>query len=148
MSEFDLLQFMPFRLNRLAAEVSNELASVYAERFAISIAEWRIIATLGAQGPSSATLIVKSTRTHKSRISRGVSRLHEIALVEGVESVGDRREVQLRLTRKGRLLYKQIVPLIVKKEREMLACLNTDELRAFSKAMAKFEAALGMTAGY
>jgi len=144
MSEFDLLEFMPFRLNRLAAEVSGELSSVYADRFSISVSEWRIIATLGAHGPCSAKLIVKSTRTHKSRISRGVSRLHEIALLESVDSKEDRREVQLRLTRKGRALHKQIVPLIARKEQEMLSCLSSRELLALKKAMQKLESALGI----
>jgi len=131
MSEFDLLEFMPFRLNRLAAEVSGELSSVYADRFSISVSEWRIIATLGAHGPCSAKLIVKSTRTHKSRISRGVSRLHEIALLESVDSKEDRREVQLRLTRKGRALHKQIVPSPEQPLFERLAGHTTLDTNAF-----------------
>jgi len=42
-----LERFLPYRLNVLASVVSNALARIYAERFGITIPQWRIIATLG-----------------------------------------------------------------------------------------------------
>src|SRR5690349_21081885 len=69
----NLLSFVPFRLNRLAAEISNALAADYA-RFGIDIPEWRVLATLGMHDEArSANYVVRCTRTHKSHISRAVS---------------------------------------------------------------------------
>ena len=80
----DLLRFIPFRLNRLAAEVSRELAVVYSGQFGIDITEWRVLATLGMSEPRSAQFVVRCTRTHKSKISRAVTRLALVASVNRV----------------------------------------------------------------
>lgn len=144
MPRLELLKFMPFRLNRLAAEVSNDLAKVYAERFGIDIPEWRILATLAVREPRSAQFIVRCTRTHKTRISRAASRLIELGLIERAGNGDDRREVQLRMTAKGRALYDEMVPLVLERERQVLACLSEEERRSFTLALDKLERALDL----
>ena len=46
MAEFNLETFLPYLVNVLASRLGNGLARVYAKRFDISIAEWRVIAHL------------------------------------------------------------------------------------------------------
>ena len=94
---------MPFRLNRLATEVSAALSVEYEERYGLDIPEWRVLATLGfRQDACSAQYIAHCTRTHKSTISRAVTALMQRQLVERVANAVDRREFRLRMTRKGR----------------------------------------------
>ena len=110
-SSLDLFKFVPFRLNRLAAEVSAALSSEYQERYGLDIPEWRVLATLGFRNDAcSAQYISHCTRTHKSTISRAVTALMKRQLVERVENEDDRREFQLRMTRKGKALYQQADP--------------------------------------
>ena len=69
---------MPFRLNRLAAEVSSALSVEYQARYGLDIPEWRVLATLGFRNDAcSAQYIAQCTRTHKSTISRAVTALME-----------------------------------------------------------------------
>ena len=98
----DLFQFVPFRLNRLAAEVSAALSAEYQARYGLDIPEWRVLATLGFRNDAcSAQYISQCTRTHKSTISRAVTSLMHRQLVERVENEDDRREFRLRLTPQG-----------------------------------------------
>src|SRR5206468_6971013 len=124
----DLFKFAPFRLNRLAAEVSSALSVEYRERYGLDIPEWRVLATLGFRNDAcSAQYISHCTRTHKSTISRAVTALMQRQLVERVENAEDRRELALRLTRKGRALYEELIPRLLRKEREIMSCLTADE---------------------
>jgi DNA-binding MarR family transcriptional regulator len=144
MTKVDLLRFVPFRLNRLAAEVSRDLAGVYADQFGIDVAEWRVLATLGMREPRSAQFIVRCTRTHKSKISRAVTRLALAGLVEGAANSDDRRETELRLTAKGRALYAQLAPMVLGYEQRLLAQLSAAELQGLVQGLDKLEQALGL----
>jgi DNA-binding MarR family transcriptional regulator len=144
MDRLNLLRFVPFRLNRLAAEFSTALAADYA-RFGIDIPEWRVLATLGQHdGARSASYVVRCTRTHKSRISRAVSHLAELGLVERREADGDRREVMLDLTPRGREVYRELVPILLAREEQLLSCLDATQRRDLSTLLLALEESLDL----
>jgi DNA-binding MarR family transcriptional regulator len=145
LAKLDLFRFVPFRLNRLAAEVSAALASEYQERYGLDIPEWRVLATLGFRNDAcSAQYIAHCTRTHKSTISRAVTALMQRQLVERVENEQDRREFRLRMTRKGRALYEELIPRLLRKERDIMSCLTADERENFALALGKIEMSLDL----
>lgn len=145
MAKLDLFRFVPFRLNRLAAEVSAALSGEYRDRYGLDIPEWRVIATLGFRNDAcSAQYISHCTRTHKSTISRAVTGLMARQLIERVENEDDRREFRLRLTQAGRDLYEALIPRLKRKERDILSCLSTDERAQFVALLGKIEASLDL----
>ena len=145
MAKLDLFRFVPFRLNRLAAEVSAALSEEYQDRYGLDIPEWRVIATLGFRADDcSAQYISHCTRTHKSTISRAVTALMARQLIERVANTDDRREFRLRLTRKGHDLYEALIPRLKRKERDILACLSADERAQFASLLGKIEASLDL----
>jgi DNA-binding MarR family transcriptional regulator len=144
-SRLDLFRFTPFRLNRLAAEVSMALSSEYQERYGLDIPEWRVLATLGFRNDAcSAQYISDCTRTHKSTISRAVTALMVRQIVERVENADDRREFRLRLTRKGKTLYEELIPRLLHKEQEILACLSAQERKQLASLLGKIERSLDL----
>lgn len=144
-ARLDLFKFVPFRLNRLAAEVSSALSAEYAARYGLDIPEWRVLATLGFRHDAcSAQYIAQCTRTHKSTISRAVTSLMKREIVERVENEDDRREFRLRLTRKGATLYEELIPRLLRREQEILSCLSAQERRDFARLLGKIEEGLDL----
>jgi len=141
----DLFHFVPFRLNRLAAEVSSALSVEYQARYGLDIPEWRVLATLGFRNDAcSAQYIAHCTRTHKSTISRAVTSLMDRQLVERVENEDDRREFRLRLSRKGNAVYEELIPRLLGKEQEILSCLTAQERKDFAALLGKIEQSLDL----
>ena len=144
-SKLDLFRFVPFRLNRLAAEVSSALSVEYQERYGLDIPEWRVLATLGFRNEAcSAQYIAHCTRTHKSSISRAVTALMNRQLVERVENADDRREFALRMTRKGKALYEELIPRLLRREQQILSCLSAQERKDFAMLLGKIEKSLDL----
>jgi len=144
-SRLDLFRFAPFRLNRLAAEVSAALSVEYQARYGLDIPEWRVLATLGFRNDAcSAQYISHCTRTHKSSISRAVTALMKRRLVERVENADDRREFRLRMTGKGKALYEELIPRLLRKEKEILSCLSAQERKDFASLLGKIEKSLDL----
>ena len=145
MATLDLFRFVPFRLNRLAAEVSAALSGEYQERYGLDIPEWRVLATLGFRNEAcSAQYIAHCTRTHKSTVSRAVTALMTRQLVERVENEDDRREFALRMTAKGRALYQKLIPRLLRKEQEIVSCLSAQEKKDFARMLGKIEKSLDL----
>ena len=135
----ELAAFVPFRLNRLATGVSEYLAAVYEARFGLDIPQWRVMATVGSKQDCTAQYIAASTRMHKTRVSRAIAELEARELIERGSSTEDRRERQVRLTKNGRRLYTELVPLALERETSLLACLSSEQLSGFLTGMETLE---------
>ena len=146
-AQLNLQEFLPFRLNRLAAEVSGALSESYRRDHALDIPAWRVMATLGAAEPLYAQDIVRSTRTHKSTISRAVAELVDRGLVERVPAPADARAIQLRLTATGRTTYEALVPIVLDYEKRLLGRLAATDQSAFLAGLTRLEEALGLIDG-
>jgi len=126
MTKLDLEQFLPYRLNRLSAVVSQAFRSVYGPYHDLTTPEWRVLATLGQLGESSAKEIGRHSSMHKTKVSRAVRALEERRWLKRRESEEDRREEILSLTVHGGRVYKDIVPKALAFEHRILRELGPD----------------------
>jgi len=140
----NLEEFVPFRLNRLAAAVSEHLAEIYRTRFGLEIPEWRVLVTVGARRDCTAQQIAASTRMHKTRVSRAVAGLRRRGLLARASSAHDGRELHLALTAAGRRVYAVLVPLALSRERALLGVLTPAQRRGLLAGIAGLEALLGL----
>ncbi len=126
MDELKLENFLPYRLSRISATVSQEFRSVYGLHHELTVPEWRVLATLGQFGEISAKAIGAHSSMHKTKVSRAVRALEERRWLKRRGSEEDRREEILALTPLGRKTYAEIVPRAIAFEKHMLAELGSD----------------------
>jgi len=119
-----LESFLPYRLSVLSNRVSSTIAALYADRFSLTIPEWRVIAVLGRFPDLSAAELVQRTEMDKVAISRAVSRLLKTGRIRRQVFPGDRRRSLLELSKAGQKVYQQIVPLARSYEEGLLSALS------------------------
>ena len=129
--------FVPYRLSVLTNRVSGAIARHYADRFALTIPEWRVMAVLGDTPSLSAREVAARTAMDKVQVSRAVSSLAAARRVERTQDETDGRVTHLSLTRAGRAVYDEIVPLALHLEETLLAALTLEERKAFDRLLSK-----------
>lgn len=142
-----LERFIPYRLSVLTNTVSRDVARIYHERFKLSIPEWRVMAVLGRFEPLSANAVAERTAMDKVRVSRAVARMLRAGLIARTIDRRDRRRSELRLTASGMAIYRQIVPLALGVEAELLAVLSATERTELHRLIAKLQARAEEVAG-
>jgi DNA-binding MarR family transcriptional regulator len=112
------------------------VSQLYADRFDLTRAEWRVLAALGANRTMSAKDIGPYSTLDKMQVSRAVARLEERGLVRREEDASDRRAKILSLTPAGRAMHQKIVPLVRAREDYLLGEMTPEERALFERAMA------------
>lgn len=136
----NLARFMPYRLSVVTDAVSRALAAVYADRFALTRDEWRVLAQLADGAPMKSTVLGQRTSLPKMQVSRALARLEGDGLVARETDAADRRNHLVRLTPAGRALYARIEPLVLEREAYLMSALDPAERAALERALDKVEA--------
>lgn len=131
-SSLMLERFLPYRLSVLSNTVSKGIAALYADRFGITIPEWRALAVLGRFGPVTSAEICSRTAMDKVQVSRAIQRLTASGMVSRRVDPADRRRATIAMTAKGRGVYREIVPLALSCEATLLDGLSDKERETLS----------------
>lgn len=128
--------FLPYRLVVLAQAASQGLAELYSQRFGVTIAEWRVLATLGQHSTLTAKDIGAHSCMHKTKVSRALAAMIKRGLVRREANPRDRREAFVTLTSAGNRLYGEIVPLARSYAGALVEGVNPQDLAAFERVIA------------
>jgi DNA-binding MarR family transcriptional regulator len=143
----ELEHFLPYRLSVLSNRISQEIAGLYAERFALNVTEWRLLAVLGRYPDLSATELAERTAMDKVAISRAVASLvAEGRLTRKVDG-DDRRRARLRLSAKGYRIYDQVAPLAMQYEQRLLAALSGEDRAILDALLSRLSVGSGGCSG-
>ncbi len=139
-NRIQLERFLPYRLSVLTNLVSGAIASVYEERFELTIPEWRVLAVLARHPGLSAAEVATHTRMDAVAVSRAVSRLLKAGRLRRSIAPDDRRRSVLALSAAGESVYREIAPVALRYERALVACLDASELATLDATLEKLTA--------
>ena len=138
--EFAINRFTPFRLSVLSNRMTRAVAQVYMKRFRLSAPEWRTMAVLGLLGEMTANAVVERTAMDKVRVSRAVARMLRAGFIVRAAAKGDRRRLELWLSREGSDVYQEIIPLALAVEADLLAALTAEERTTLDRLLSLLQA--------
>ena len=109
--DFDLSEFLPYKLTVVAEQLSRGLAKQYRAEYGISVPEWRGLVHILHEGEVSVRDVEQKAGLEKSKASRAASRLEADGYITKAVNEQDRRLLVLSLTEKGRALMQELIPL-------------------------------------
>ncbi|ODS64124.1 MAG: MarR family transcriptional regulator [Arenimonas sp. SCN 70-307] len=131
----DLEHFLPYRLSVLSNRISQDIASLYADRFGLGITEWRVLAVLGRRDGLSAREVADRTAMDKVAVSRAVASLLAAGRIERETHGDDRRRSVLRLSPAGRAIYEDVAPMALAYQRRLLEGLDETQRAALFRLL-------------
>lgn len=129
------------RIAAVATLLGAAEARAHARRFGIDAAEWRVLGVLGNGVPVSLVEAAARGAIEKGRAARAAQALARRGFVARTHDAFDARRTVLRLTTKGRALYRRATLLARARERLLLAALAPGERRELARLLAKLQRA-------
>jgi DNA-binding MarR family transcriptional regulator len=143
----ELEQFLPYRLSVLANLTSSAIAGAYERRFDLSIPEWRVIAVLSRYPGLSAREVAQKSRMDAVAVSRAVNRLLRAGRLRRTVAASDRRRSVLHVSNSGAAVYREVAPLALQFERELLAPFTAADRALLDRIVGQLQARAEALAG-
>ena len=103
---------------------------LYARRYKITLAEWRVMFTVAGHPGAAASDIADTLGLDKMAVSRAIRALERSGYLKRTTDDKDQRRAALRLTRKGLAVFDQIAPGALEREAALFAVLDPAQRRA------------------
>jgi DNA-binding MarR family transcriptional regulator len=111
--------YLPALLAQASRLISGEFHLVVSAN-GFSASEWRVLATLAGNEPTSIGRIAQITTIKQSTVSRLLDRMEAAGYVERLDNDGDRRITLVTITPAGNRVVSRLIPLAREHERRVL----------------------------
>ena len=127
----DLQSFLPYRMYRLAAQMSqagNTLSTLLQNTgVPIGEREWRVISVLGSYGGLTNRHVADALKTDAATVTRAVKVLKNLDFVDTRDSKKDRRKQLIYLTQAGADFHDLIIPKRIETGELIESCFSYKE---------------------
>ena len=138
--EADLTRFLSYRLMRLHSALNAQATAILSGQ-GLTLGQWRLLALCGGGLASTSRDFARFFGLDPAFVSRTLRSLAEAGLMEVRRHGGDRRMLDVTLTRRGRALHDAILPLMRGRQAALLDALDPAERRALHPILDKLERA-------
>ena len=139
----DLQSFLPYRMYRLAAQMSqtgNKLSTLLLESgVPIGEREWRVISILGSYGGLTNGHVADALKTDAATVTRAVKVLKKLGFVDTRFSKRDRRKQLIYLTQKGADYHDLITPKRIETGELIDSCFSYAEKEQLQHLLNKLD---------
>src|SRR5580658_6562597 len=132
-SKLDLGDYLPYLVNRVGTIIAEQFGNEALAPHGLSIAMWRVMAALAANGSQRQTDLADLTSIDASTLSRLVTRLVRMGLASRTRSASSSREVEVKLSAKGRAVVARLIPIARQYEAAAIAGLTRQELTTLKR---------------
>jgi DNA-binding MarR family transcriptional regulator len=129
--------WLSFRVNYIAHHFNQPLYAHIQRRYKLTPPEHVVLYAIGLKEGITAEEIAASSARPKNTLSRAVNALVAKSMVFRLQDRGDRRRLSLYLTRTGRRIVAETVPLFVAQEQAMAAALTPSEQSTLRRLLTK-----------
>ncbi|WP_333705597.1 MarR family transcriptional regulator [Ottowia beijingensis] len=125
---------------QLQAAARRPVVRLCEAQFGITRREWRMLAQLGQGEGMASSALAERAALDRAQTSRAVSALVQKGLVARTPRPGNRREVLLHLTERGRALYAALLPRVAAINQELLSVLSETEVATLDALVQRLRA--------
>ena len=130
-SDFNLENFLPYRLSIAANTVSKRIAKTYAP-YKLSRTQWRVMAVLASCEKMTAGSVADKTGMDKTTVSRAVAKMLERGLIKRGASEQDGRSAPLSLSAEGKAMFAKIAPEALRQEQALKDMFSDTDLKTLT----------------
>lgn len=123
------------RISRLLATAGGMVTRLCEGRFGITRREWRVLAMLVHEPGVLPSQLAAQMQLDRARTSRAITSMARKGLVLREPRPGNRREVVLNVSDKGRRIHDAMVPLAMEINRRLMAALPTQDAQRLDRSL-------------
>ncbi len=138
----DFERSLPMLLYRALDDVLPRFRSLFS-RFGLTETQWRVLRVLWQREHIGLSELARATRIPAPSLVGVIDRLEDKELVARRRSAGDRRAVELALTRAGHALEREVRPHVAQIYRELDALLTPAQWKTLRSLFDELHAGLG-----
>lgn len=127
-----MIDYFSYKLSILSNRLSVGTSRLYADRYDLTLRNWRIINIVGHFQPISPIEISKISHYDRGQVSRALEQLEARLLIQRTEEGGVGNKTSISLSDAGMRMFNEILPIARQREAELLSAIPAEDVKSLN----------------